>query len=101
MNITIADGSNVNTDSLTDIEAIFLEKLNELADLGKQYNVPTFAVAHVNNKPMAGQNFVDKEKFLLMASYVAFCFSRWTFGDVSFVAIANTPEDGEATSEVV
>jgi len=97
MKIELTNGTILETEQLPDGEAMVMEKLNELYKLSAQYEIPMYASAAVNGKPMCFHNFVDKDKFLMMVAYTAFCFSRWTDGDVRFVAIVN---DANPNSEV-
>jgi len=66
MDIKLRDGSTLNTDKLSDIEAEIIEKQTEVGNLCRKYNVPWYSVSFADGerKPFISQHFdVDDKAF--------------------------------------
>jgi hypothetical protein len=90
MKIKLYDGEELDTDKLSDGEAIIVEKINELYTLCQQYRVPLYASVFIKKeKPMSVHIYNGLDEYMSLLAYACYNFSSYSNGAIKLVAVAN------------
>jgi hypothetical protein len=92
MKIKLTNGPEIDTEKLSDVESLIMERLQELTELSKTYDIPIYCATIYNGVPACMAHFRNGNDFLDLLGYSIYNFEKFSKGAIKITAIRNDAE---------